>query len=210
MMKFAALTIGLAVAAAGAAYAGPGPDLIQNGSFETNLYNGGATGYETVNAADDTTIANWTVTSGSVDLINTYWQAADGSFSLDMSGNGPGAIAQSFSTVAGHGYDVTFDLAGNEDGGSTIKQLLVSAGDYSDVYSFNITGHSRTSMGWTEETFFFIADSSNTTLTFASLENSPWGAALDNVVAQDIPEPATVAVFGVSLLGLGFSARRRA
>jgi choice-of-anchor C domain-containing protein len=204
MVKIAALACGFILAAAGAAYAGP----FQNGSFEINSYSGSG-GYQTLGTGD-TSMTGWTVTSGNVDLINTYWQAAQGNFSLDMSGDEAGAIAQTFDTVAGHGYDVTFDLAGNPDGGNVIKQLLVSAAGASDVYSFDTAGFSHGDMGWTLETFFFIADSSSTTLTFASLEGNPYGPALDNVSVQDVPEPGSVAVLGLGLLGLGVMARRRA
>jgi choice-of-anchor C domain-containing protein len=204
MVKLAGLALTACLAASAAAYAGP----FQNGSFEQNSYSG-SVGYQTLNT-DDTSITGWVVSSGNVDLINTYWQAADGNFSLDLSGNEAGAISQTFDTVAGHGYDVTFDLAGNTDGGNVIKQLLVSAAGVSGQYSFNTTGDSNSSMGWTLETFFFVADAASTTLTFASLEQNPYGPALDNVTVTDVPEPMAIALFGVGLLGLGAAGRRRA
>ena len=67
----------------------------QNGSFEdgpeisgslVTLYDG------------NEEITGWKVSSGSIDLIGTYWKASDGERSLDLNGAGPGAISQTFDT----------------------------------------------------------------------------------------------------------------
>ena len=73
------LALALAAALCGAAHAAP----FQNGSFETGPTPGG---YVTLSAGD-TQITGWTVTGDSVDYIGSYWPAADGSRSLDLSGN---------------------------------------------------------------------------------------------------------------------------
>ena len=74
---------GLAVIAlAGATLAFSG---LTNGSFETGTYVDNGSGFEQLNAGD-TSLTGWTVDSGSVDWIGTYWPAQDGSMSIDMSG----------------------------------------------------------------------------------------------------------------------------
>src|SRR5262245_54069854 len=84
-----------------------------NGSFET----GTNPGVFTTLASGSTAITGWMVSAGTIDYIGTYWTASDGVRSLDMSGNGPGAITQTFDTVPNQQYQVIFDLAGNPDGG---------------------------------------------------------------------------------------------
>jgi choice-of-anchor C domain-containing protein len=184
-------------------------DLITNGSFETSTV--GSVGAFTTLSAGSTAITGWTIGAGGIDYIGTYWNAADGSYSLDMSALSAGTISQTLNTIAGHSYSVSFALAGNPDSGPAIKQLLVSAtGAGSGAYSFDTTGDSKTAMGWVTETYFFIAQGSSTTLTFASLINNPYGPALDNVSVTDIPAPASIGVMAMGLLGLAFARRRPA
>lgn len=156
-----------------------------NSSFEDGI-NPGA--FTQLLAGDITSIDGWTVVSGSVDYIGTYWVSSDGSRSLDMTGsNGqPGAVSQTFTTVAGHTYEVTFDLAGNPFCAPTIKTLQVDAGGAPQTYTFNVTGHSLTDMGWTEQTFEFTATGSSTTLKLTSMDAGLCGPALDNVEVTDL------------------------
>lgn len=153
-----------------------------NGSFESGTNPGS---YTTLSVGSGN-ITNWSVVSGTVDYIGTFWTASDGSRSIDMSGNGAGAISQTFDTIAGHPYKVTFDMAGNPGGGPTVKTMTVDAGGAPTSYSFNITGKTTAAMGWTQKRFDFTATGSTTTLTFTSLVNTTAGPALDNVDITDL------------------------
>jgi choice-of-anchor C domain-containing protein len=163
---------------------------ITNGSFEMGTDPGS---YATLSSGDSTTIPGWTVSNGSVDYIGSYWQASEGSRSLDLSGNAAGTIQKTIPTVAGHDYTVTFDLAGNPDGAQGVKTLTVktNAGASSvQNYTFDTTGKSTAAMGWQSESYTFTAPSSNTVLSFVSQDNSPFGPALDNV-AVSLNKPLT-------------------
>lgn len=136
----------------------------QNGSFE-----------------DGPDITGWTVVSGSIDLIGSYWDAFDGDRSIDLNGNEPGAINQVFDTESGALYQVFFDMAGNPDDPG-LKVLVASANSMASEYEFDSTGKTHTEMGWTEMSFIFQASSDSTTLEFASISpDSAYGPALDNV-----------------------------
>jgi choice-of-anchor C domain-containing protein len=174
---------GLAVLAlAGATLAFTGPT---NGSFETGTYVDGGSGFEQLNAGDSS-ITGWTVDSGSVDWIGTYWQAQDGVMSIDMSGADVGAISQTFATTIGNTYTVSFFLAGNPAGPPSVKTLDVSAtGGTVSHYTFDTTGSTLANMNWMAATYSFLATTSSTTLSFVSTTPGPFGPAIDNVVVTE-------------------------
>ena len=150
----------------------------QNGSFENPGAGDGVTTLFSVN----TSITGWTVVNGSIDYLGSPWQAAEGTSSIDMSGIlTPGILTQNFDTVGGTLYEVIFAMAGNPLGGDKIKDLGVSVANFSKDFTFDTSGKTITDMGWTNFSFTFLATDLLTTLTFTSLENNAFGAALDNV-----------------------------
>jgi choice-of-anchor C domain-containing protein len=190
--------------------------LFQNGSFEDGIANIG--GFTTLNAGDNTSITGWTVGTGSIDYIGTYWTSANGSRSLDLNGLVPGSISQTFDVTSGQAYQVTFDLAGNPAGGPTAKTLTTSANATIVLSSFDTTGKDLSNMGWTPVSFNFTATGPTETLTFLSTTagysgNSTYptafGPALDNVSVTAVPEPSTWAMMILGFLGVGLVAHRR-
>jgi choice-of-anchor C domain-containing protein len=199
--------IALASAALGLASIGAGAQIIQNGSFELGVNPGSFTNLP----GGSTAITGWTVIGSSIDYVGSVWTSSNGTRSLDLDGSdGPpytnGGVAQSFATIAGTSYVVSFDMAGNPNNAPTIKPMQVSAAGQSAVFTFDITGKSLSNMGWVAHTWTFIATNSTTTLTFQSLTTSPnvgWGPALDNVSVTAVPEPGAailLALGGITVL----------
>lgn len=179
----------------------------QNGSFE----GGPNPGTSWVTLTTGATVINgWTVTAGSIDYIGTAWSSSDGTRSLDLSGVGAGAVAQTFTTTAGTAYSVTFDFAGNPGygTGTGVKTMRVSVNNPATTardYSFDTTGKTLANMGWTTQTFAFTASAATTTLTFTSQINSAFGPAIDNVrlngVVGDTGSAAAVAAGTTTVTG---------
>lgn len=173
MQGFVAFAVSLTLA--GAALAAS----ITNGSFEGSLSGWSASG---------------------VDLVCGGWQAAEGSCSVDMGGSpAQGSVSQDLATSAGTTYTVTFALAGNptctpgnedwvgwvsESGSKTLRVTASPAVSTMMAYTFDVTGKSITNMGWTTQTFVFIADGSTTTLKFENTESNWCGPAIDNVTVS--------------------------
>lgn len=182
-----------------------GPNLITNGGFEDSSFNGGFTTF----AAGSTALNGWTIGQDSVDLINKYWAPSSGSYSLDLSGNYDGTISQSFATVVGQKYVVSFDMAANPDDSSDPEKFMQVGLSQQPVYSFSSVGYNHANMGWTTKSFSFVATASNSTLHFASLQDSAGGVALDNISVTAVPEPETYAMLLAGLGLMGAVARRR-
>ena len=174
-----------------------GMNLIRNGSFESSSLNPGR-GFISLGTGS-TAINNWT-TTGPIDYIGGLWQASDGGRSLDLNSSSTGGISQTFDTIVGQNYTVTFDLAAHPDRrGSINKSMRVSAAGDSEVFTFNRTGKSTLNMGWETNTWMFSATGSSTTLSFISNIGGPYGPTLDNVSVTTVPEPLTILGAGMAV-----------
>ncbi len=153
------------------------------------------------------TVGAFDVDSGSIDWIGTYWQAADGNYSLDMNGIASGSISYDLSTIVGMEYEVSFSMAGNPSG---IRQLEVTAGSETENFFFDTTGWSLVNMGWETKTISFTAVSTSSELVFTDIYTGEYGhgAALDNIVVTEkpqpspVPEPSSLALVFSGLVGL--------
>ena len=177
-------------------------NLIDNGSFETASIDPGS--FATLNPGS-TVINNWTVDLGTIDYIGTYWDASDGDRSIDLGGyfeNGR-MIAQSFPTVVGNEYYLSFDMAGNPDGPPALKTLDVSITGIDDVqFSFDKTGKTKTNMGWETKYLTFTATAATTELKFTSTSgDSAYGPALDNVSVVPVPGAVLLGAMGLGMAG---------
>lgn len=195
--RFRALLLGTAFAASvGAAQAAP--------VFQDN-FNGENGG---VAALNYTAFANWTVTSGSVDLIG------NGSFDLqpgnglyiDMNGSTQqGGTIATITTFSPGTYTVSFDLAGSFRN-SVLGTVTVTLGDLSQTISL-----SSTTPFTTQTLTANVGSTGALSLTFASgIPGGNIGALLDNVVVTAVPEPASALLLGAGLFGLGMLRRRAA
>lgn len=203
-------------------------NLITNESFETPVV---APGGFTTFPPGSALIPGWNVVgpagtavaivSGTFSQLGVSFPAQAGSQWLDLTGSGSNStegVAQSVATIPGHAYQVSYFI-GNTTGGSifgttsTVNLLVDGAPAFTDTNS----NASPTTLDWEQFTHTVTATGSTTALSF--LNGDPGGDnsnGLDNILVLDlgpasaVPEPASLVLFGSSLLGLGAIWRRKA
>ncbi|MFI6210065.1 choice-of-anchor C family protein [Streptomyces sp. NPDC051041] len=166
--------------ATGTAAAAPTVGGFDNGSFESPVLS--ARTFTVLRAGQS--IGPWQITSGAADLIGTgFWQAAEGGQSVDLNAGDAATVAQTFTTVPGEAYTVTYALAGNPAATPRVKtgKVLVDGHSVQD-FSFDTAGKSFGAMGYVNQRFAFIARADTTTLAFAStIPSTAGGPVIDDV-----------------------------
>jgi hypothetical protein len=190
-------------------FTGPLTGVTMNGPGYTEVGAGGSIG------------GAWAVTSGSVDVIDSYWQAPPGGGnSVDMAGIQNGAIAQTTINAQNAGlYMLSFYLSGNPDGPPELKQLAVVVNGGAPVdYSYDIVtqGNTRGNMKYVLESELVSLQAGANLLSFADISGpapgwggaTPWGSVVGNVQLTAVPEPTTMVASALLLLPMGASAIR--
>jgi choice-of-anchor C domain-containing protein len=151
--------VGLAAILPTEAFAAP---ILINGSFELGPPPFGI--HDIDIQSGSTSITGWMVTGAGVDLLEDPWAVSDGVRAIDLDGRSAGGIQQTFATVIGQLYRVSFDLSGNPEGGPTSKRIRVTASGVSQDYAFDTTGQTLDSLTWAPSLFVFVATDISSTL----------------------------------------------
>ena len=170
----------LLVAASGSG-SGPVPTIV-NGSFEGGNYaKTSSDDFATLPSAQ-AQLTGWSVQQ-TVDWVQSLWTAADGSKSIDLSGDNAGAVSQSIDgLVKGLSYRVAFDLSGDFFDGTGVKNGKLSIDGQEYLFDFARPDDWRVdNMGWVDKAFTFTFRGLDNVLKFESLENSFFGPVIDNV-----------------------------
>lgn len=179
-MKMAASALALMLSlGTGSAFA---LNLVTNGGFETGDFSG------------------W-VQNGSYMYV-TSAHPFSGSFSADLGTfGGLGSLTQTISTLPGYEYELSFALA--TSGGSPSEfHTLVNGTPLLSIADVGNTPYSFASL-------IFTADSALTEISFLA-RNDVGAFSLDDVSADlaPVPEPSTLLLLGIGLLGAGFLRKR--
>lgn len=182
-------------------------NLIVNGGFEEPAFVDNPLHYVHLNGAELPGWALFSTYRGTVLFNTAYDPVSEGSQAVQIEVPGDW-ISQSFATVIGQAFTVSFDLSaysvyggppwGTPCAPTCSSDLGVTVGTIYEEF----TGSSA---GYSTNTLQFTADSSATTLKFENLGVlNVWGnyPHLDNVSVNAVPIPPALYLFGSGLIRL--------
>ncbi len=198
-------------------------NLLTNGSFENlnNTFVGDANSVDELNSGSSV-IPGWLTVNG----VPTAWiksgnpygiGASDGLYFLDLTGYADsgayGGVSQTFATMVGDTYTVSFDLGygGNSTSFGGPVSVKAMAGNFSGVFTSG-SGDPRPAV-WNPESFNFVASSSSTQLSIIGLSTAGGEyIGIDNASAvispSAVPEPRSYTLLIAGLVGLIWIRRR--
>ncbi len=196
--KTAAATLALAFVGATQAHA----DLITNGTFTT---------------AGLPSLAGWTASSSGIGTSSESGFSiccggtnarANNLAQFGGGGTSNGTLSQTFATVVGQLYNLSFMYG--TFGDNETQSLAVTVGNLTTSVS-DPTGTSNFSNLFNAESFTFTATAAISTLLFrdTSTSGSSADGLLESVSATAVPEPSSVGVLGLGLIAATFLATRR-
>jgi hypothetical protein len=220
----------LLIASLGVAQNAAAANILVNGGFETDVQVGPNFAQFNV-PVGSSLITGWNVVQGNVDLTttanygpltNTLDPASVNDVDLIGNSQGTGGVfgglSQSFATVAGQQYLLTFDYSHNNGTFSAAGYAaLVTVADANSPSTTALSTTVSQAFGpapWTLFSQIFTANSNSTLLSFIDTQGGfNAGIYLDDVsvtpLTAGVPEPSTWAMMILGFCGLGFMAYRR-
>jgi hypothetical protein len=184
-------------------------ESIVNGGFEDPVVNSTC-----CNTVPPDALPGWTATPNVNVVVGTFSStggnlAFEGNQYLDLVGQGgTGSISQTFATVAGETYNLSFVYSHNLFN----PDVTSASADFSVDGLLGTISHSSGStanLDWQPFVGSFTATGSLATLTFTNLTGGVnEGILLDAVSVQGVPEPSTWAMMLLGFGAVGYSMRR--
>jgi hypothetical protein len=182
-------------------------DLLVNGGFETGDFSGW-TVYPNP-PGDDALI----ISSGQFPGEN---RVSDGNYGVDFNFNhlpATAILSQTFATVPGNAYSLSFDF-GSINASGKLASVALSVLDENGSTplisrAISVIGNAPTK--WESFTDSFIADGSSATIRFTDTTPDSYACdgLLDKVSVQSVPEPSTLALLVAGAMGVALFSRKK-
>jgi hypothetical protein len=212
-MKLKLILTAIALIAANGANA----NIITNGNFEAGSLTGW-TALNNVQVIHDDGVAPNNFYQGAGNSQNGDWAAL---FNIGAS-TPNGILSQSFATAVNKKYHVVFEFGVTKPGNTKGEQNLMASvlGTGANTIFTGTFNDTNPNTILKEFSFDFVATSINSTLKFSDLVGNGtdvFAGLLDNVTVEEVaegaatnvPEPASLALFGLGLAGLAALRRKR-
>ncbi|HEX8913739.1 MAG TPA: FG-GAP-like repeat-containing protein, partial [Humisphaera sp.] len=166
-------------------------DLLTNGTFESGIAVPTGSGFLHI-APGSSDLPGWQASLDGVDVVGpTFFVPSEGVRSTDLNHLAQGRLSQDVPTTVGQRYQLSFAYAGNPVsvggvGGPALKTARVQAGDAIATLSFDVSGQSTSTVGWTRRSVEFVATSPTTTIAFEGTSTGAGGIAIDDVSVRAV------------------------
>lgn len=187
-------------------------NLITNGSFETPIVSDHSGKWQLFNSIQGWANADQT----ELQTYLLFGPAADGNQYVELDSNrndGNDWIAQTFNTVIGKEYSLSFAFSPRQDHHDNI--LYAGAISYEgDAHWLAFNSYSSSGIGlagtdWTYYSMNFVADFTSSTIAFKDGgTDDSLGTFLDDVSVKPVPEPSVIFLIGAGLVCIGVSRKK--